>query len=70
MRLFGAIEPKRIDPFIQANFTVIEHSQLTMVKFGLKLMENRAADYPPDVYMDYEKLKNFIKELASKKLAR
>jgi hypothetical protein len=40
-----------------------------MVKFGLKLMENRAADYPPDVYMDYEKLKNFIKELASKKLA-
>jgi len=41
-----------------------------MVKFGLKLMENRASDYPPDVYMDYEKLKNFIKELASKKLAR
>ena len=35
-----------------------------MVKFGLKLMENRASDYPPDVYMDYEKLKNFIKELA------
>jgi hypothetical protein len=41
-----------------------------MVKFGLKLMENRSGDYPPDVYMDYDKLKNIIKELASKKLAR
>ena len=34
-----------------------------MVKLGLKLMENRASDYF-DVYMDYKKLKNFIKELA------
>jgi SPX domain protein involved in polyphosphate accumulation len=41
-----------------------------MVKFGLKLMENRAEDYPPDVYMDYDKLKAIIKELVSKKLAR
>ncbi len=40
-----------------------------MVKLGLKLMENRASDYL-GVYMDYKKLKNFIKELASKKLAR
>ena len=41
-----------------------------MVRFGLKLVENRAADYPPDVYMNYDKLKNIIKELASNKLAR
>ncbi|KAL3810985.1 hypothetical protein ACHAXA_008571 [Cyclostephanos tholiformis] len=41
-----------------------------MVKFGLKLMENRAADYPPDVYVDYDKLKSIIKELALKKLAK
>jgi hypothetical protein len=41
-----------------------------MVKFGLKLMENRASDYPPDVYVDYDKLKSIIKELALKKLAK
>ena len=34
-----------------------------MVKLGLKLMENHASDYLV-IYMDYEKLKNFIKELA------
>lgn len=41
-----------------------------MVKFGLRLMENRAPEYPPEAYMDYDKLKEIIKELAGKKLAR
>ena len=41
-----------------------------MVKFGLRLAENRASEYPPDAYMDYDKLKEIIKELAGKKLAR
>eukprot|EP00578_Thalassiosira_sp_NH16_P025866 CAMPEP_0181087768 /NCGR_PEP_ID=MMETSP1071-20121207/6443_1 /TAXON_ID=35127 /ORGANISM="Thalassiosira sp., Strain NH16" /LENGTH=741 /DNA_ID=CAMNT_0023169667 /DNA_START=113 /DNA_END=2338 /DNA_ORIENTATION=- len=41
-----------------------------MVKFGLRLAENRAPEYPPDAYMDYDKLKEIIKELAGKKLAR
>mmetsp|Transcript_5442 Transcript_5442/g.12397 ORF Transcript_5442/g.12397 Transcript_5442/m.12397 type:complete len:755 (-) Transcript_5442:123-2387(-) len=41
-----------------------------MVKFGLRLAENRASEYPPDSYMDYDKLKEIIKEVAGKKLAR
>jgi len=41
-----------------------------MVKFGLRLAENRSSDYPPDAYLDYDKLKTIINELAGKKLAR
>ena len=41
-----------------------------MVKFGLQLRQNRAPEYPPEAYMDYDKLKEIIKELAGKKLAR
>ena len=41
-----------------------------MVKFGLRLAENRSSDYPPDAYLDYDKLKKIINELAGKKLAR
>ena len=41
-----------------------------MVKFGLRLAENRAAEYPPSAYMDYDGLKRIILELAGKKLAR
>lgn len=41
-----------------------------MVKFGLRMRENRAPSYPPEAYMDYDRLKDIIKELARKKLAR
>lgn len=41
-----------------------------MVKFGLRLAENRATEYPPAAYVDYDGLKLIIKELAGKKLAR
>ena len=41
-----------------------------MVKFGLRLSENRAPEYPPDAYMDYSGLKEIIKVLAGKQLAR
>jgi len=41
-----------------------------MVKFGQQLTENRASVYPPDAYIDYEKLKTIIKQLGKKKLAR
>ena len=41
-----------------------------MVKFGLRLAENRSSDYPSDAYLDYDKLKKIINELAGKKLAR
>lgn len=41
-----------------------------MVKFGLRLSQNRAAEYPPEAYMDYDKLKEIIHDLKKKKLAR
>mmetsp|Transcript_15229 Transcript_15229/g.33224 ORF Transcript_15229/g.33224 Transcript_15229/m.33224 type:complete len:743 (+) Transcript_15229:514-2742(+) len=41
-----------------------------MVKFGLRLAKNRAPEYSPDAYMDYDGLKEIIKELAGQKLAR
>jgi hypothetical protein len=41
-----------------------------MVKFGLRLSQNRAPEYPPEVYMDYDKLKEIIHDLKKKKLAR
>jgi len=41
-----------------------------MVKFGLRLSENRAPEYPPEAYMDYDKLKEIIHDLKKKKLAR
>mmetsp|Transcript_3126 Transcript_3126/g.5136 ORF Transcript_3126/g.5136 Transcript_3126/m.5136 type:complete len:748 (-) Transcript_3126:127-2370(-) len=41
-----------------------------MVKFGLRLSQNRAPEYPPEAYMDYDKLKEIIHELKKKKLAR
>lgn len=41
-----------------------------MVKFGLRLAENRASEYPSDAYMDYDKLKEIISQVAGKKLAR
>ena len=34
-----------------------------MVKFGLRLAENRSSDYPSDAYLDYDKLKKIINEL-------
>eukprot|EP00956_Cyclotella_meneghiniana_P043464 scaffold271512_cov106-Cyclotella_meneghiniana.AAC.1 len=40
-----------------------------MVKFGLRLDSNKATDYPPDVYVDYNRLKEIIHVLAEKKLA-
>ena len=41
-----------------------------MVKFGRRMTANRSPQYPPDAYMDYDKLKDIIKELGKKKLAR
>jgi hypothetical protein len=41
-----------------------------MVKFGLKLNENRASDYPPDAYLEYDALKDIIKDLGRTKLAK
>ena len=41
-----------------------------MVKFGLRLRDNRAPSYPQEAYMDYDRLKEIIKELAGKKLAK
>ena len=41
-----------------------------MVKFGLRLKENHAPEYPPEAYVDYDKLKEIIHVLAKKKLAR
>jgi hypothetical protein len=41
----------------------------TMVKFGLRLDQNKASDYPPDAYVDYAKLKEIIHVLSKKKLA-
>ena len=41
-----------------------------MVKFGLKLSENRAAEYPPDAYLEYDALKEIIKDLSRTKLAQ
>ena len=43
---------------------------INMVKFGLRLSENRSSSYPPEAYMNYDKLKEIINELAGKKLAR
>lgn len=40
-----------------------------MVKFGLRLDQNKSTDYPPDAYVDYDKLKEIIHVLAKKKLA-
>eukprot|EP01082_Thalassiosira_pseudonana_P005159 g4708.t1.1.5e174189 g4708 g4708.t1 contig16:117889-120802(-) len=40
-----------------------------MVKFGLRLDQNKASDYPPDAYVDYAKLKEIIHVLSKKKLA-
>lgn len=41
-----------------------------MVKFGLRLAENRAPEYPPEAYVDYDKLKGIIHALSRNKLAR
>ncbi|KAL7501630.1 hypothetical protein ACHAWT_010646 [Skeletonema menzelii] len=41
-----------------------------MVKFGLRLSQNRAPEYPPEAYMDYDKLKEIIHDLKKKQLAR
>jgi len=40
-----------------------------MVKFGERLSQNRAPEYPPEAYMDYDKLKEIIRDLGKKKLA-
>ena len=40
-----------------------------MVKFGLRLEKNKSADFPPEAYVDYDKLKEIIHVLAKKKLA-
>ena len=40
-----------------------------MVKFGLRLDQNKSIDYPPEAYVDYDKLKEIIHVLAKKKLA-
>mmetsp|Transcript_16378 Transcript_16378/g.34545 ORF Transcript_16378/g.34545 Transcript_16378/m.34545 type:complete len:161 (+) Transcript_16378:56-538(+) len=41
-----------------------------MVEFGRRLAENRAPEYPPDAYMDYDRLKEIIEVMKGKKLAR
>ncbi|KAL7472453.1 hypothetical protein ACHAXS_012788 [Conticribra weissflogii] len=40
-----------------------------MVKFGERLSQNRAPEYPPEAYMDYDRLKEIIHDLGKKKLA-
>lgn len=40
-----------------------------MVKFGIRLDQNKSSDYPPEAYVDYAKLKDIIHVLAKKKLA-
>jgi hypothetical protein len=47
-----------------------ETTKKIMVKFGLRLSQNRAPEYPPEAYMDYDKLKEIIHDLKKKKLAR
>jgi len=41
-----------------------------MVEFGRRLAENRSPEYSPDAYMDYDRLKEIIKVVKGKKLAR
>ncbi len=41
-----------------------------MVKFGDKLNEKRASEYPPDAYLEYDALKVIIKDLGRTQAAK
>lgn len=49
--------------------SLITEGDNIMVKFGLRLDQNKSNEYPSDAYVDYDKLKEIIHVLAKKKLA-